>query len=220
MISEMPMPNYLLKITLKQTPYPVWRRIIVPSDIKVHHFHMVLQVVMGWQNRQGHVFRAGPMHFAPGEYATQGFRAEEKFFLSDLYNMSGRSVRYIYDLNRDWEHVIETENADYPNPDRSHPIRCLDGAGACPPDGCDAADYEKLCEMANGTADEYDAELKKRYKKFDPARFSTRTINRVFKVDPAKRREPRDKPEMSEGMTEILNEQAEAMRQIEKRLFG
>ncbi|MCL2624484.1 MAG: plasmid pRiA4b ORF-3 family protein [Planctomycetaceae bacterium] len=211
------MPNYLLKITLKYTPYPVWRRIIVPAHIKVHHFHRVLQIVMGWQDRQVHTFKAGSTYFAPGEYAVHGFRAEEKFILADLYNMSGRNIKYFYGLNRDWEHVIETENIDYPNPDRSHPIRCIDGAGACPPEGCEYGDLEKLCEMINGTADEYDAELKKRYRKFAPNRFSTRTINRIFKINPKNYREPPAVPDRSEGMIEIFNEQVEALRQIEKR---
>ncbi len=208
------MPNYLLKVTLKHAPYPVWRRIIIPPHIKVHHFHMVLQIVMGWQNRQKHSFKAGPMYFIPGEHATHGFRAEEKFILADLCNMSGRNIKYYYGLNRDWEHVIETESIDCPNPD---PIRCLDGAGACPPDGCEYADLYKLCEMASGTADEDDAELKKRYRKFDPNRFSTRTINRIFKIDPKEYRERPAMPDKSEGMTEIFNEQVEALRRIEKK---
>ena len=212
------MPDYLLKITLKYTPYPVWRRFIVPAHIRVHHFHLALQLIMGWQNRQGHFFKVGSAHFIPGEYADHHWRAEEKFFLADLVNMPGRNIKYIYDLKRDWEHVIEMENIDFYNPDRSHPIRCLNGTGACPPEDCEPGDLEKLYEMLTGTADKYDAELKKRYRKFDPNRFSTRTINRIFKVDPAKRREPPKERVMSEGMAEIFEEQVKAIRSVEKKL--
>lgn len=141
--------------------------------------------------------------------------AEEKFILADLVNITEGNIQYLYDLNCGWEHILKVENTDSPNPDRSHPIRCLAGAGACPPEDCGAAAFESLCDvLADKTHEDYPA-MKKRYGKFDPGRFSTRSINRIFKITPSNRRNTPEEPALSEGMAEIVAAQEQAMRRAE-----
>jgi pRiA4b ORF-3-like protein len=47
---------YQLKITLIGVAPPIWRRIEVPSSIKLCCLHSALQVVMGWTDSHLHQF--------------------------------------------------------------------------------------------------------------------------------------------------------------------
>ena len=49
-------PIYQLKIALTGITPPIWRRIQVPSSIKLCCFHSALQVVMGWSDSHLHQF--------------------------------------------------------------------------------------------------------------------------------------------------------------------
>ena len=53
---EIPVEVYVVKVTLLGTSPPVWRRILVPRDITLHHLHRTLQTVMGWTNSHLHQF--------------------------------------------------------------------------------------------------------------------------------------------------------------------
>jgi hypothetical protein len=41
---------YQLKVMLKGSKPPIWRRVQVPGDITLHRLHMIIQCVMGWTN--------------------------------------------------------------------------------------------------------------------------------------------------------------------------
>ena len=47
---------YQLKVTLKDSKPPIWRRIVVPADSSLGKLHNVLQIVMGWWDCHLHVF--------------------------------------------------------------------------------------------------------------------------------------------------------------------
>jgi len=49
---------YQLKITLRDSHPPIWRRIRVASDITLAQLHRILQVVMGWTDSHLHQFIA------------------------------------------------------------------------------------------------------------------------------------------------------------------
>lgn len=51
--------TYQLKVTLNDATPPIWRRILVPSDIQLGKLHIVLQVAMGWTNSHLHQFISG-----------------------------------------------------------------------------------------------------------------------------------------------------------------
>ena len=50
---------YQLKVTLKGSKPPIWRRILVPSNINLGEFHMILQIVLGWTGSHLHQFVSG-----------------------------------------------------------------------------------------------------------------------------------------------------------------
>ncbi|GAF92417.1 unnamed protein product, partial [marine sediment metagenome] len=45
-----------LRITLKNTKPPIWRRVAVTSDITLRQLHEVIQIVMGWTDSHLHQF--------------------------------------------------------------------------------------------------------------------------------------------------------------------
>src|ERR1700688_3019961 len=51
-----PLPIFELKITLLDIAPPIWRRIEVPSTIKLCCLHSAFQVVMGWTDSHLHQF--------------------------------------------------------------------------------------------------------------------------------------------------------------------
>ena len=129
---------YQIKITLKDSKPPIWRRIQVAGDISLASLHWVLQYVMGWENSHLHQFIIDDEEYSSHEYELQDFKDEtldeEKFRLNQLVASEGAKFVYQYDFGDDWEHVLVVEKilADQKT---DHPV-CLAGARACPPEDC------------------------------------------------------------------------------------
>ena len=211
---------FLLKITLKETPTPVWRQVVIPAHIPLNFLHLAIQQIMGWENREDYMFKAGGIRYVTGETPNEYYRSADQFWLCDV-GRNRAKFKYIYNLQYDWVHEVLVESTDYPNPDRSYPIRCLDGAGACPPEDCEGAwGFYNLCEtLADPKHPEF-RDMKKRYGKFDPSRFNRAAINRSFKITPKERSEPPKEPGESPGMAALYREMRKAMEAADRKIFG
>ena len=49
--------TYQLRIVLRETKPPIWRRLLVPPSMHLDRLHTVIQVVMGWEDCHLHMFR-------------------------------------------------------------------------------------------------------------------------------------------------------------------
>jgi hypothetical protein len=58
-----PVPIYQLKVTLKHSKPPIWRRIQVRADITLYKLHQILQIAMGWTNSHLHQFIVGGVYY-------------------------------------------------------------------------------------------------------------------------------------------------------------
>ena len=47
---------YQIKITLKYSKPPIWRRLLVPDSINLYKLHQIIQVAMGWTDSHLHQF--------------------------------------------------------------------------------------------------------------------------------------------------------------------
>ena len=100
-----PVSVYQLKVTLKNSKPPIWRRIQVNSDINLYRLHQILQVAMGWTDSHLHQF------IVHGEYygtPDPDFEAkdEKRLKLNQEISEAGDKFVYEYDFGDSWEHVI------------------------------------------------------------------------------------------------------------------
>lgn len=50
---------YQIKVTLLRTVPPIWRRLLVPSNLTMSGLHYLLQLAMGWKDCHSHDFQLG-----------------------------------------------------------------------------------------------------------------------------------------------------------------
>jgi hypothetical protein len=124
-----------LKLSLRGVSKPpVWRRLLVPTDIRLDRLHEVIQTSMGWTDTHLHVFST-----AAGEYGVPdpdlGFRNERNARLGQFLRQQGDRVQYAYDFGDGWEHDIVLEKHVDADAAAQLPA-CVAGKGACPPEDC------------------------------------------------------------------------------------
>lgn len=121
-------------VTLAGIGPPIWRRLLIPSSLKLDRCHLVFQGAFGWTDSHLHMFRAGDKAFEaiydrPEEYEGED---EGPVGFYDLLHMGGGSADYIYDYGDNWVHRIELEQRTLAE-EPCGPL-CLDGARAAPPE--------------------------------------------------------------------------------------
>jgi Plasmid pRiA4b ORF-3-like protein len=125
-----------LKVTLKHVKPPVWRRLEVPSDIKMDKLHLALQRAFGWTNSHLHQFVVGGACY--GLRDPDGDNAdmldERRYRLAQLAD-NGARFTYEYDFGDDWGHEVRVEKLLPADAGVRYP-RCTAGARACPPEDC------------------------------------------------------------------------------------
>jgi hypothetical protein len=185
-------PVFQVKITLAgATKPPVWRRLLVPAEIRLDRLHEVIQAAMGWANYHMHVFSAGQVNYGRPD-PELAFRDERKATLGDLARGQGGRVRYTYDFGDDWEHEVVVEKLLAAEPGVRYPL-CVAGKGACPPEDCGGVwGYAHLREVLADPADEEHDDMLawlglEKATDFDPYRFDVEQANRALSLAGAAR---------------------------------
>jgi hypothetical protein len=183
--SKRPSPTgtvFQLKITLKESQPPIWRRIQI-KDCTLDKLHEHIQTAMGWTNSHLHHFKVGEQYYGDPmlmqeQFEEFGYEDSTATMLSDIITGRARKFRFLYeyDFGDSWYHEILLENCSDVEPGTEYPV-CVDGKRACPPEDCggiwgypefvqaienpDDERHEELLEWIGG---EFDPEA------FDPAR--------------------------------------------------
>lgn len=169
---------FQLRIDLEWVDPPIWRRLLVPAEIRLDKLHDVFQVAMGWTDSHLHALTIGKKRYGMhlDEYP-QGELDEKKFTLARAIGVQER-FRYEYDFGDDWQHHVAVEEA------HSVPITlkfavCLEGQRSCPPeDGGGPPGYANLLEaIADPEHEEFDEYIEWVGKDFDPEEFSVAATN-------------------------------------------
>ena len=130
-----------LKIGLKGSKPPIWRRVLVPAGMPLSQLHHVIQGVFDWLDYHLHHFQTGGFRsptYAPvapnGEdddlYGGDSLD-ESKVTVAQLLPAVASTMTYTYDFGDNWEHAITLEkvlNSD----DGGQLPRCTAGRGAAP----------------------------------------------------------------------------------------
>ncbi len=125
--------GYQLKITLKNSKPKVWRRFVVPADIPLDRLHIVIQIVMGWENMHLHrfVIDRQPYYEQTDELFIEG-KEERGVSLRDALNGGVEPFVYDYDFGDDWKHIVQIEKQLEVSSNDRQVLLCIAGANACP----------------------------------------------------------------------------------------
>lgn len=176
---------YQIKVTLKGSKPPIWRRIQVPCNITLAELHRILQAVMGWWDYHLHQFIVGRTYYGvphPDYYDYMEMRDESQVRLNQIADKGSKFV-YEYDFGDSWEHVLLVEKVLEPEPDRQYPV-CIKGKRACPPEDVGGiwGYYSFLEAIQNPDHPEHEDYLEWVGGEFDPEAFDLDEVNAALRA--------------------------------------
>jgi Plasmid pRiA4b ORF-3-like protein len=155
----------------------IWRRLLVPGEVKLSRLHTIFQAAMGWEDYHLHFFEIDSVRYGtPDPEGENDDIDEESVTLSDL--VSGRTrFFYEYDFGDSWRHEVVVESMD-PVPAILKFAVCVDGQRACPPEDCGGTGgYQDLVEAIGDSDHEEEAAYVEWAGVFDPELFDLAITN-------------------------------------------
>ena len=178
-----PQEIYQLKLTLRYTKPPIWRRLLVPAGLTLEVMHDVLQLAMGWTDSHLHEFRVGQKRYGIPDPEDQFMGLppvgnERRVHLFMVLGKAGAKANYTYDFGDGWEHAIVVEKVMQPAAGIAYPI-CIDGKRQCPPEDCGGIPgfYDLLAAISDPAHKEHEDMLDWLGGDYDPEAFSVEEIN-------------------------------------------
>jgi hypothetical protein len=176
-------PIYQLKVTLRETKPPIWRRIQVSGDITLSKLHQILQVVMGWTDSHLYQFVVGDRftreyYGEPDPNLGGDVKSARRMKLNRVASAEKDRFIYEYDFGDSWEHQIVVEKILPAAIGVRYPI-CLGGKRACPPEDCGGIwGYAELLEAIQAPDEPGHADrMEWLGDDFDPERFDLDEVN-------------------------------------------
>lgn len=159
--------TYRVRVDLRSTRPPLWRRLELASDLFLDQVHEIIQVAFGWTDAHLHQFASGPGHYGPEtEHYLCPFQVEEgdtgipeeDVRLDEVLADPGDKLFYDYDFGDGWEHVIRLE-AVLPRQNSGPRAVCVAGRRDGPAEDCGGVyAYELICAATDpGNPDHADA---------------------------------------------------------------
>jgi hypothetical protein len=171
-----------IKVVLRGSKPPIWRRLELPSDATLQQVHHAIQQAFGWEGYHLWVFETSLGEYGIADRELGHLSAASKK-LRQTAPDAGDRLRYIYDFGDGWEHDILVEAVTAAEPGATYP-RCITGRRACPPEDCGGIwGYEELLEILRDPGhDEHDERLEwlglDSADEFDPAAFDPAEVNK------------------------------------------
>ncbi|MEA3383096.1 MAG: plasmid pRiA4b ORF-3 family protein [Campylobacterota bacterium] len=178
---------YQLKISIKGAKPPIWRRVLVESNITFDELHNIIQNIFNWENYHLYQFDGARCYTdAQTVKESMGYDREEvdatKYKISDELEYEKDKIRYIYDFGDDWVHDILLEKVLDVDKNINYPV-CTAGKRNGPLEDCGGMwGYSEIlyaCETKEFNELEHllDDEGEFYYKDFDPAYFNKDEVN-------------------------------------------
>lgn len=172
-------PVYQLKITLDGIKPPIWRRVLIASQVDLEQLHETIQTAMGWEDDHLHQFVSGRKCYGlpDGDYGPE-VEDETRYRVSQLLKREKDRIGYEYDFGDSWEHTVLLEKI-LPAEDESRLPRCIDGKRACPPEDCGGIwGYQELLEIFRDPSHpEYEETMEWLGDEYDPEHFDVAEVN-------------------------------------------
>jgi hypothetical protein len=179
-------PLYQLKINLKWSKPPIWRRVLVRADMSLDRLHDLIQAAMGWTNSHLHQFIVGHTFYGQPDPGSAGMGDEtlneKRYTVADLAPAAKKRFIYEYDFGDGWQHELTLEKVLPPNTAFKHSV-CVAGKNSCPPDDCGGIGgyYELLEILADPKHPEHEEMKDWIGGEFDAAQFNLNEVNAVLK---------------------------------------
>jgi hypothetical protein len=166
-----------LKVTLKGTRPPIWRRFMVAEHTTFGQLHQVLQIGMGWFNSHLHAFALPGLEPDFDDDTGDQQKKKERLSLRDSGLTEGSRFIYEYDFGDGWRHEVTVEKIVPATPGTQYPI-CVAGKRACPPEDCGGVfGYARNLEILNDPLHKNHAEIREWMGDFDPEEFRLELVN-------------------------------------------
>lgn len=147
------MKAYQLKVTIKDSHPPIWRRVIVPAGLSFSQLGIVLNETMDWSGAHLFCFEFHKLGLRIEEldedFIPEDMDADEASeVIIDAYLDQEEKFTYVYDFGDDWRHTVVVEKIieDY---DKNYPV-VLKYKGETPIEDCggiyDFYDKQRILE--------------------------------------------------------------------------
>ncbi len=103
------MEGYQLKIMIKGSSPPIWRRVIVPGKISFADLDDVIECIFGWEHEHMYefYFQKKKAHIVMQDEFGEGIDANEACI--DGWIGKGSKFEYTYDFGDNWKHMVVVE---------------------------------------------------------------------------------------------------------------
>jgi hypothetical protein len=168
---------FRIRVDLKRSRPPIWRRVDVRSDLRLDALHQVLQAAFGWDDyhlwrfclggepfdRDNQLFLC-PWDVEEDELEDEGGIPAGEVRLDECMQNPDDVLGYVYDYGDNWQLSLRLE-AVLPAAADAPSAVCVDGRRAAPPEDCGSLrDAEELAEVLE-----------------DPERFEIDEINHALR---------------------------------------
>lgn len=120
-------PIYQLKITLYQSKPPIWRRVLVPGNITLDELHLVIQIVMGWDDYHLHQFIMDEKYYSDSAVAPD--RYDEEMYNEDdmtlMHLVPGEKFKFHYGTILGMAGCTTSWSRRFCRPIRNNNCRCV-----------------------------------------------------------------------------------------------
>src|SRR4051795_5020905 len=120
-----------LKVTLRDTKPPVWRRLLIPGEMTLGDLHQAIQAAMGWDGGHLHAFDIAGRQYGDPDSLDE-VADEERLTLNKVLNTGVSTFPYTYALGDNWEHTASVERRVRSVESRRSPA-CIAAKRNCPP---------------------------------------------------------------------------------------
>ena len=125
-----------LKITLKDSKPPIWRRILVEKNTTFERLHYIIQLTMGWSDSHLHDFEVNKQHISITDEESDADTVDSTSVrLENVVASEKDKFLYVYDFGDCWEHEILVEKFLPKDSKLKYPV-CTGGKLCSPPEDC------------------------------------------------------------------------------------
>jgi hypothetical protein len=148
---------YRVRVTLRNTQPPIWRRIEVSGQTTLDEFHRILQLAKRWYDCHLHMFDVGGKQYGAPDPDCDDLGEvipEAGIRLAEVLPAPGAKLLYTYDSGDTWKHHVRLEAVFPPETGMRYP-RISAGKRSGPPEDCGGAGgYDRLLEILQDPAHE------------------------------------------------------------------